>query len=503
MNPSAAARSTWQNPGDVRLIPVDAEKAAHDGSDLADDVLLQVCRLSANDPQVTTAWLSRVRLVARLLDDQRLCQHARLEAAMTLLASALGQLTQFNPTHLPFGYQGPELQSRDWMERRALERVGKQIVGLIWRHASAEAVAVAVECAVSESIRLGFLEQRQYDAWRPGMRSGSGWRWAVTATPYGVMKANQAAASHGDVEIAETARPERNDEAKPHQMVGHPHLTPIAMTAPIADGPTAKAPSSVSFPSMKTEPRNAREISPRCQGGYPAVVSTHDCLASLVNEVLYWRNGVLPFYWGGAYHPGDFSRRTSASFQRSLVWLEARDHRLLAERLQRTYGDLVTLVDNLDARYRAHPAPCDATESEAIKRESLLPCYDKTREFVELLEEVSKVTEAELPRAGKCTTADQEGAESSLPSDDRYDWARQIDLVRATNQVLGEGMLNKGVLSRACADGQVETNGKTGRGARVRVRSFLTWVSRQNQLGAEETNQIRNAVIGEISSRNS
>ena len=189
MNPSAAARTTWQNPGDVRLIPVDAEQTARDGSDLADDVLLQICRVSANDPQVTPEWLSRMRQVTQLLVEPRLCQHARLEAVMTLLAAALGQLTQFNPTHLPFGYEGTEMQSRDWMERRALERVGKQVVGLMWRHTSAEGVAVAVERAVSESIRLGFLEQRQYDAWRPGMRSGSGWRWAVTATPYGVMKA--------------------------------------------------------------------------------------------------------------------------------------------------------------------------------------------------------------------------------------------------------------------------------------------------------------------------
>ncbi len=107
------------------------------------------------------------------------------------------------------------------------------------------------------------------------------------------------------------------------------------------------------------------------------------------------------------------------------------------------------------------------------------------------------------PRAIDAEAAGESGESSATAPDDRYEWARQIDLVRATNQVLGDGMLNKGVLSRACADGQVENNGKTGRGARVRVRSFLTWVSRQHQLGAEETNQIRNAVIGEISSRNS
>lgn len=108
-------------------------------------------------------------------------------------------------------------------------------------------------------------------------------------------------------------------------------------------------------------------------------------------------------------------------------------------------------------------------------------------------------------QALEATTAGdgRDRAVSSTPADDRYEWARQIDLVRATNQVLGEGMLNKGVLSRACADGHVKTNGKSGRSARVSVRSFLAWVSHQNQLGADEATQIRNAVIGEISSRNS
>lgn len=105
--------------------------------------------------------------------------------------------------------------------------------------------------------------------------------------------------------------------------------------------------------------------------------------------------------------------------------------------------------------------------------------------------------------AAVCADDQGQGLPSTRPAEDRYEWARQVDLVRATIQVLGDGMLNKGVLSHACADGHVETNGKTGRGARVRVRSFLTWVSRQNQIGADEANQIRNAVIGEISSRNS
>lgn len=97
---------------------------------------------------------------------------------------------------------------------------------------------------------------------------------------------------------------------------------------------------------------------------------------------------------------------------------------------------------------------------------------------------------------------DEDRPSSPMP-DDRYEWASQIESVRATNQVLGEGTLHKGILSRACANGHVETNGKAGRAARVRVSSFLTWVSRRCDLEKCEQDQVRNAVIGEITARNS
>lgn len=348
MNPSAATETPWPHPGDVPPARVAVAAATRDDHLLTDDVLLQICRLSADDPPVTPEWVSRMRLAVQLLGDQRRCHHTRLEAALTLLAAALGQLAQFNPTHLPFGYEGPQVQSRGWLERRTLERVGKQIVGLIWHHDSAETVAAAVECAVSEGIRLGFLEQRRYDAWRPGMRSGSGWRYAVTATPYGVARANRLAAQ--------------------------------------ADGAAPAA----------SRPRPGHSL------------------------------------------PSSGSQQTR---------------------------------ENRQSASRASPIAPENHQASAP------------------------------PAAADSAKDGQNRAASPASSDDRYGWARQIDLVRATNQVLGEGMLNKGVLSRACADGQVETNGRTGRGARVRVRSFLTWVSRQHELGAEEATQIRNAVIGEISSR--
>ena len=84
----------------------------------------------------------------------------------------------------------------------------------------------------------------------------------------------------------------------------------------------------------------------------------------------------------------------------------------------------------------------------------------------------------------------------------RFEWAIQAELMRATNQVIGAGALDKGTLSNAVTrDGKIESNGKSGRACRVKVKSFLIWIARKEELEHDEVVQIRNAVIGEISSR--
>lgn len=100
------------------------------------------------------------------------------------------------------------------------------------------------------------------------------------------------------------------------------------------------------------------------------------------------------------------------------------------------------------------------------------------------------------------TGRDRDSAVTPM-SDDKYEWARQIELVRATDQVLGAGTLDKGVLSRACSEGHIETNDRPGKARRARVHSFLTWVRKHFDIDTEELKQVRNAVIGEISARNS
>jgi len=100
------------------------------------------------------------------------------------------------------------------------------------------------------------------------------------------------------------------------------------------------------------------------------------------------------------------------------------------------------------------------------------------------------------------TSGPNDTSEPKAPEVDRYAWARQAELVRATNQVLRAGYLNPGVLSRACKFGEIATNGKAGRGSMVDVKSYLVWLGRRRQIPKNELDQVRNAVIGEISERN-
>jgi len=100
-------------------------------------------------------------------------------------------------------------------------------------------------------------------------------------------------------------------------------------------------------------------------------------------------------------------------------------------------------------------------------------------------------------------TPRETGTDTQPNGENRYEWARQAELVRATNDVLSEGTLDKGVLSKACAEQHIETNGIPGRGSLVKVSSFLAWVAKKCDLAKDEQTQVRNAIIGEISTRNS
>jgi len=85
---------------------------------------------------------------------------------------------------------------------------------------------------------------------------------------------------------------------------------------------------------------------------------------------------------------------------------------------------------------------------------------------------------------------------------DRFDWARQIELFRATRRVLGEAdTSDKGTISRAVQAGDIESNGETGQKCRVKVDSFKAWITRTKGLANDEVLQIMDAVMSEIRCR--
>lgn len=88
------------------------------------------------------------------------------------------------------------------------------------------------------------------------------------------------------------------------------------------------------------------------------------------------------------------------------------------------------------------------------------------------------------------------------PASVAFDWARQAELCRATQRVLGEDEApNKGTISKAIQAGQIETNGESGRQCLVKVGSYKAWITRAKELPHEEVNQIIDAVMNEIRSR--
>lgn len=297
------------------------------GSVLTDEILLQICRIRPDEADSMPEQMADLRSIPHILGhDLNHPLHPGL--AVTIVTSALGQVPRHNPVHLPFGYSGPRVQSHCWIDQTTVDRVTKQIVGLIFHDRDPDAIAVTIEHAITEAVRLGFVDQRQYDAWQPGMASGSGWRYALMATPYGVTKARAA-------RLACSSQPGR--------ISGATNLPKSQVTPPQA--------------------ASAHTMSPR------------------------------------------------------------------------------------------------------------------------------------LPEPGRVTTM--------AATSETFEWARQAELVRATNQVLGCDMLNKGVLSRAVASRKIESNGKYGPCSRICVASYLVWVVRQFHLGTDEQTQIRNAIIGEINTRKS
>lgn len=157
-----------------------------DDNDLSDKVLLEICRVSRDDLGFSDELLADLHTVSSLVGASSSPRDIRLRNAIILLTAALAKLPKFYPIHIHFGSNSPTTRSNDWIDKTTIEHLAKQIAGMQDALSTPEYIAAEVNRAIDEALRLGFLESKDYDAWRPGMGSGSGWRPALSATVYGV-----------------------------------------------------------------------------------------------------------------------------------------------------------------------------------------------------------------------------------------------------------------------------------------------------------------------------
>jgi len=337
------------------------------------EIVLDACRIAPEDSQLTPEILEDLAGVYALVQHPSPGRHVGdIPHAVALLTAALGQLPRFNPTHLPFGFAGPRIQSIKWVDLDRIDLIMKQVVGLCQQNWDLERVTFAAQCAVSDASASGLIEKKDYDGWVPGMASGSGWRTAVCVTPLGLTRARQAA-----------------NKLNAASVPGNPP--------------------------------------PPSQPKYPWRKAPADQVAAVPTPAL-------------------------------------------------SAPDPFSLACESDAELLPQVPAMPAVNASAPPAEEMIPILTALPPNLRM---------------------------ARLPSkDDLYKWARQVELVKATNQVLGEGELNPGVLSKACKAGEILTNLKPGRAGMAEVKSYLIWLGKKRELGKEELDQVRNAIIGEISSRN-
>jgi len=147
--------------------------------------LLKLCELPDDTPEESREFL---RLAALLLEKSATGQHP--EAAVTLVAAAMGRTGKWCVESLPFGYAGPRVEHQGWIKREDLATKVAQLWGII---AGGKFHAELVPYTIDRAMQAYWLSEKNYDTWRPGMQSGTGWTKVVQAQPVGIARARELA----------------------------------------------------------------------------------------------------------------------------------------------------------------------------------------------------------------------------------------------------------------------------------------------------------------------
>jgi hypothetical protein len=150
-----------------------------------DAELLRACGLPAEPAaNVRKSFDMAVQLIQRSRDDGD-------AAAAVALATAVARAGGQNVQSLPFGYEGPGVEHEGWLRREDLTRWLTQLGSLV---AGGRFNADSARLAVEYALREYWLRAERFDAWRPGMPSGSGWTDVIQPQAAGIARATQMAA---------------------------------------------------------------------------------------------------------------------------------------------------------------------------------------------------------------------------------------------------------------------------------------------------------------------
>lgn len=193
-------------PAAVLNNPVDGVRMPDEG-DLSRETMLHICGIAATDDEYSDEVGADLDAARTLVSSADASRNDHYDAIAVLVTGVLAHFRKHNPTHLPFGYDGPASSSPGWVERETVETVVTQAMGLRWPDCPAQTLAFFVSHGISNAKSLKFLQESSYDAWRPGMASGAGWRSVVSATAFGLQKARAAARQVSAREVAAAAKP--------------------------------------------------------------------------------------------------------------------------------------------------------------------------------------------------------------------------------------------------------------------------------------------------------
>lgn len=142
-----------------------------------------------------------------------------------------------------------------------------------------------------------------------------------------------------------------------------------------------------------------------------------------------------------------------------------------------------------------------------LKRVIVKETDHKDRNIIEVRRRVrAEIANTEFGKATDESYSNQAGNQTQLPSDtnlqDKFEWVKQSELIRALHRVIGEEESpHKSTLTRAAQNGEITSNGESGRKLLLQVDSVKAWLTQKRNREPREVDDVADAIINEIRAR--